>query len=250
MPEQKPKTEEEELEELRRIVSEHGLELTADKPAKEKLIAGVKKKTFIAILTSLAVASVVAAFAFVRFIEPSLAINDAKAALEQEIEKASIVAVNSDMIPFKPDAKEAGEIPPGVNPKQLALAKAGELTEPAHFTFASELADENSHSIDVYTDFYSQRGRDFITINQRLLEAKIATGDIVLNVYPVLNEDAFSIYAPEALAEVFGTAPTKAWGFFANLMKDSIKLTGAEDASDIASFIATVAQANGGEEVD
>lgn len=196
------------------------------------------------------VVAVALAFGYVKFVDPVIAEKQAAAQLDVKLAKSPIVGQNTELLSYKPDAKAAGEIPTGVNPKQLGLGENGKLTSTSAFVFASDKATKKSHVMDVYMDFYSQRARDFITINKSTLAENIQTGDLILRIHPILNKDSFSIYAPEALAEVFGTAPKKAWGFFTNLMKDSITLTGQEKPDQILDFIAKTAQDNGGKQID
>lgn len=188
------------------------------------------------------------AFGYVKIIEPWIAQMNATAELEKDTNQKPVVAQNTDFIKFKPDAAAAGEIPKGVNPNQLGLGEGTKLTDPASFIFASNSATADSHVVDVYMDFYSQRSRDFITINKSTLENQIETGKIILKIHPVLNSEPFSIYAPEALAEAFGTAPEKAWSFFTDLLKESITLTGNESSEEIVDFIAKNAKENIGRE--
>jgi hypothetical protein len=187
---------------------------------------------------------------YVRVVEPQIAKSNAAAELSNQAEKKPILAQNGELISFEAKSDSAKEIPKGVNPKQLGLGEDGKVTDSAAFVFASDEANADSHVIDIYMDFYSQRSRDFISLNQNALENKIQSGDVILRVHPVLNSEPFSVYAPEALAEVFGTAPDKAWGFFTNLLEDSITLTGQESSDEIVAFIAKHAQDNGGTEVD
>lgn len=202
-----------------------------------------KSPKWLIVLVGIA-ATVGLAFGYVRVIDPWIAQLNAEEDLNSQVEEEPIRAQNSELIPFTPDASSAGEIPPGVNPLQLGLGENGSLSEPAHFVFSSANADENSHVVDIYMDFYSQRSRDFISRNSSTLESLTESGKLVLRIYPVLNKEAFSIYAPEALAEVFATAPDKAWGFFTDLIQESATLTGAETSEQVVSFIANNAQEN------
>lgn len=203
------------------------------------------------LITLVGIAVVMAlAFFYVRVVDPWIAQNNANAALANPIEQQSIVAQNDEFIPYLPDAKAAGEIPEGVNPEQLSLGESGVISEPSVFIFSSKNANADSHVLDLYMDFYSQRSRDFITINQTTLENLVKSGKLTIRVHPVLNKEPFSIHAPEALAEAFGTAPDKAWGFFTDLLKESITLTGDETTDEIVTFIANNANDNGVKAID
>lgn len=243
----------EEVERLRTILDSEKKEPAAkakqsSKRARTKFSLARTPK-WILILVAV-VATITLAFVYVKIVDPIIAKNNAISELTDKVEKSAIVAQNDEFISFLPDAGAAGEIPEGVNPKQLGLGEDEKLTDPAAFVFSSENANADSHVLDIYMDFYSQRSRDFITINQSVLENMVESGTLVIRVYPVLNTEPFSIHAPEALAEVFGTAPDKAWGFFTNLLKESITLTGDETTDQVVTFIADNAKANGGTEVD
>jgi hypothetical protein len=244
----------EELKRLRTILDADKADGVVEEP-KAVAVAPKRKRFSLAttpkwliVLVGVVVAAALA-FGYVKFIDPQLAKSEAAAELNKQVAKSPVLAQNADFLEYKPDASATAELPPGVNPKQLALGEGKKVTDTAAFVFASEKANSESHTLDLYIDFYSQRSRDFITLNKSALENKIQSGEIVLRVHPVLNSDPFSVYAPEALAEVFGTAPDKAWPFFTNLMKDSITLTGSETSDEIVAFINKRAQDNGAKEV-
>lgn len=242
----------EEADRLRKLLDSNPVETEESSSRPERAKPAKTRNGFPRwiMLVAAVVATVALAFGYVKFVDPLIQTNQAEAALNTKQEKSPIVASNTSMLSYKPDAKQAGEIPEGVNPKQLALGSGKTIDKSSVFIFKSKLANDKSHVMDVYMDLYSQRGRDFITLNRSTLEDQIETGNLVLRVHPVLNSSPFSIYAPEALAEVFGTAPNKAWGFFTDLMKESITLTGTEKSDSIVKFIAKIADDSGAKDVD
>lgn len=182
-------------------------------------------------------------------IEPRLAEARAQQLLEAEAAFSPIFVENSEFLPYEP-AEE--DILPGSNPNQLALGKNGEVTDPAYFEFRSDNANENSHLVELYIDFYSQQGRDFISFNQVTLRNLIGNGRIILRVHPAVQADGFSIYAPEALAQVSSTHPDKAWDFFVSVMRQSNEILSTVDPEakpvtdpEIVDFIASISLAAG-----
>lgn len=175
--------------------------------------------------------SVLLAFAYVLFIDPMIVGYQAQQELNREGDVASIHVGNGEMISYDPEEKYVLN---GANPKQLALGVNKTITSPAYFEFKSKNTDDKSHIVDLYLDFYSQSGRDFISFNQTTLTNLIGNGRIILRVHPAVQKNGFSIYAPEALAEVFGTNPDKAWSFFVKLMKESDSVLSSNSPEDKA----------------
>lgn len=239
----------EEVERLRTILDTEKQAPTPATKTVKRSFSIAKTPKWLIFLVAVAV-TIALAFVYVKFVDPWIAQINASSALKDAPVAKPIVAQNDKFLPFKPDAKKTGEIPPGVNPKQLALAEKGKITAPSVFIFASANASKKSHTLDIYMDFNAQRSRDFITLNKDSLEYMIKSGKLILRVHPVLTKEPFSVQAPEALAEIFGTAPTKAWGFFTNTLKDSIQFTGTETPDQIVAFVAKHAQDNGGTQVN
>lgn len=189
------------------------------------------------------------AAAYVFAIEPKIIEWQLTKQLEAEARQSAIVVSNSDFVPYVPDEED---ILPGANPSQLALGSDGIATPPAYFEFKSENADEKSYVVDLYIDFYSQLARDFIAFNQDTIRPLIENGRIILRVHPAVQKNGFSIYAPEALAEVSTTHPDKAWHFFTKLMKESNTILSSNSPEDkqasdqeVMDFIASISLASG-----
>ena len=200
------------------------------------------------ILTIVAFGATVAlAATYVFFIEPAVTLNNAKNELSQEVTKSAVTVGNSEIVSYTPENED--DILAGANPKQIALGKDGKATPPAYIEFRSENSTAASHVMDLYIDFFSQRSRDLISLNYQTLQNFISSGKLILRVHPVVDSAGFSIYAPEALAEVAGTHPDLAWDFFVGLMRNSDAVLNnpnteeAKEASskEIVEFIAGVA---------
>lgn len=179
-------------------------------------------------------------------IEPWMDLNQAKNEIKNQVAATAVFGANTEMLAFTP---EKTDVLAGANPNQLALGTKGVITTPPYFEFKSSNSNSNSHIVDLYIDFYSQRSRDLISLNQTTLSSFIGDGTIILRVHPVLQTDGFSVYAPEALAEVFGTNPKLAWNFFVKMMQESDQIlssntTDAEAATtqQVIDFIAGISK--------
>lgn len=224
----------EELEALRKILAKNEgeqppkeAEVKPQKPAKSKRNtpaaprkAWYRNKVILSLLAVVVTMGLAAVYVFA--IEPAIALKQAENALNEQKARSAVVAGNSEFISYEPENEEHRLS--GANPKQLALGEDGKITPPAYFEFRSENSTKDSHVLDLYIDFYSQRARDLISLNQGAFSSFIGSGDIILRVHPVVQTDGFSVFAPEALAEVFGTHPKQAWPFFVSLMKNSDEL--------------------------
>jgi len=173
--------------------------------------------------------SILLAVGYFFFINPLVLEAQAKNHLAEESNVSAIIVGNNEMLSYQP---EIDDLLSGSNPRQLALGVNGEITEPVYFEFKSKNSSNDSHVVDLYIDFYSQQARDFIALNQSTLTNLIGNGRIILRVHPAVQKNGFSIYAPEALAEVFGTNPDKAWNFFIQLMKESDTILSSNSPED------------------
>ena len=242
----------EELEELRALLetkkkTEESAQLRS-KPAKSTIPLR-KNKVFLALVALITVIAL--AFAWTVAVDPWLKLRAAEKELQNQINLERVIGWNSTMSSFVP-LKES-HILPGSNPKQLALGTEDAQTVPAYLEFRSANASEDSHVLELFIDFYSQRARDFIALNQDTLRGFLASGKIILRIHPVVQTDGFSIFAPEALSEVMATHPRLAWDFFVNLMKNSNEIlsvvnpeeANAPTAKEIVAFIARISKDSG-----
>lgn len=169
-------------------------------------------------ITALGVTVALAAI-YVFAVEPAITLSNAKSELTQEISDSKVIVGNGDILSYTAENKD--DILNGSNPKQLALGTDDKVTPPSYFEFTSKNATADSHVVDLYIDFFSQHSRDLISLNYQTFQNYIGSGKIILRVHPVVDTSGFSLFAPEALAEVFGTHPNKAWDFFVSLMRNS-----------------------------
>jgi hypothetical protein len=163
-----------------------------------------------------------AAFGYVFAIDPMIQKSEATKELSEAFErKGPITAVNTEAILFVGE----GDAPNSeLSKSQKALSSNGIATSPAAFTFSNGKDLKDKKSLDIFLDFSSQRSRDFFVINQAIIRNMVESGQIDLNIHPVPTGSAFSVYAPQSLAETFVSYPEKSWSAFIELMKLSATL--------------------------
>lgn len=205
-----------------------------------------KNKVILAIIALGVTVALAATYVF--FIEPAVTLNNAKNELSQEVAQSAVTVGNAEILSYTPENED--DILAGANPKQIALGEDGKATTPAYIEFRSENSTADSHVMDLYIDFFSQRSRDLISLNYQTFQNYIGSGKLILRIHPVVDSAGFSIYAPEALAEVAGTHPDLAWDFFVGLMRNSDAVLNnpnteeAKEASskEIVEFIAGISK--------
>lgn len=77
----------------------------------------------------------------------------------------------------------------------------------------------------------------------------VESGQVELRIHPVPSGSAFSMYAPEALAESFVTKPKASWNFMLDLLKLSAVLDTNQN-DDILESIVKTASDNGLTDID
>lgn len=199
-----------------------------------------KKRAMAAIFAGGLVLAIGAPYVYVAHIEPALIESDLKSEVRSSTTSSAPITVgNGSLVPFGAPAIE------GVYEKQQALGSVGVATDPAAFIFTNGEISEERKVVDIYLDFYNQRGRDFALLNQELLKNLVESGTIELRIHPVPTGSAFSLYAPEALAQVFATSPDSAWSVFIELLKASITLETNELEDVVTSVVGAANQAGG-----
>jgi hypothetical protein len=150
---------------------------------------------------------------------------------------------NKTLIDFK------GETVEGTNIEQRALSDGKEATTPARFIFTNGKKNVNKPiKVEVFLDFSSQRSRDLLLMNRNNLTAMVENGTIELEVYPVVTENPFSFYAPEALAESIYTTPDRAWSFMFELMR--LSATVDTNSKETATYIEETSKSIGIKDVN
>lgn len=218
-------------------------EVTEDvEPIEEKTHKWSKKKiTIILLLTFLLSAGlgIGSHFAF----SPIVKNHKAQSVLNSiGLNSGTITPVNVQITTFK------GQTISNANVDQKALT-GGTSNESAVFIFNNGKSVEGRKTLDIYIDFSSQTSRDFILLNQSSLKGMVESGQVELRIHPVPSGSAFSMYAPEALAESFVTKPKASWNFMLDLLKLSAVLDTNQN-DDILESIVKTASDNGLTDID
>lgn len=142
-----------------------------------------------------------------------------------------ITAVNTDMVTF------AGQKVENTNIDQKALAQGSTETTPPAFIFSNGKSDKDRPVVDYYLDFSDQRSRDALISNSMTLKSMVEAGSIDLHIHPLLGGRAYSVYAAEALAEVFASDSKYAWEALLVLLRESAALAGLDDVDVMAESI-------------
>lgn len=155
-----------------------------------------------------------------------------------------IAALNTDMVTF------AGQKVENTNTDQKALAEGSTETTPPAFIFSNGKSDKDRPVMDYYLDFSDQRSRDALISNSLTLKSMLESGSIDLHVHPLLGGRAYSVYAAEALAEVFASDSEYAWDALLVLLRESAALAGLDDVDVMAESIAAAVSRAGVTAVD
>lgn len=187
----------------------------------------MSRKSFVAILAAGTILAGVAAAGYTFGVEPAMAKSSAVKTLSEITQNhGAITGYNISSVEFKGE----GAAPETSTSNQVSLSVGSAGTNPAAFVFTNgKTVSENV--VDVYLDFSSQRSRDFIVLNGDTLRNLVESGEIQLRIHPVPTNNKFSVYSAEALAEVFGKSPNRAWSYLIELMKASSVLDQQPDGN-------------------
>lgn len=156
----------------------------------------------------------------------------------------SITAVNSSMMVFE------GQKIAQANSEQKGLAIGEELTDPPAFIFTNGKDIENRKVLDFYFDFSDQRSRDALIFNANNLKSLVESGQIELRLHALFGGKAYSMYAAEALSEVFAANTDLAWDSLLTLLRNSPALLETDDNGELVAGIVSTLTAVGVTEVD
>lgn len=156
---------------------------------------------------------------------------DAQSILDGAIaNRSAIEASNTELKTF------TGQAPQGANSEQKALALNGEITDPATFVYTNGKSGDRP-VLDFYVNFSDQRSRDAFIFNSGTLKALVESGQIELRVHSLLDGKAYSMYASEALAEVFAADGGYAWQALTELLRQAPSLVSLDDPNVMAAEI-------------
>lgn len=187
---------------------------------------------FIVVLLGLLLGKIVVSYAFPK-IQESEAIKDLKSISQQT---GNIQSYNKDIKDY------ASEQMSGLNVEQKQLFNSNSSNNETSFIFYNGKTDiKNQKVLKVFIDFSDQKSKDFILINQESLKKMVETGAIKLEIISTPSNNAYSIYASEALAESFYTTPENTWNYFIDLIKLSYNIN-TDSPKDIISEIAELSE--------
>lgn len=153
--------------------------------------------------------------------------------------RGNITAVNTDLVTYEGQKLETA------NTDQKGLGKGNELTNPPAFIFANGKDNSDRKILDFYFDFSDQRSRDALIFNSQTLKSLVESGQIELRLHPLFGGRAYSVYAAEAVAEVFATEPNLAWDTLLVLLRNAPALTSVDDNGALVDGVVKAIQDTG-----
>lgn len=153
---------------------------------------------------------------------------DAQKALDGfAAQQGPVTAVNSEMVTFEGQKLEAANV------DQKALAQEGVATTPPAFIFSNGKDSESKKELHFYFDFSDQRSRDALISNSISLRALVESGQVELHLHPLFGGRAYSMYAAEALAEVFAAQEELAWDSLMVLLRNAPVLAAVDSNEEL-----------------
>lgn len=171
--------------------------------------------------------------------------NEAKTALDNAAKShGQVTAVNTSMETF------TGQKINNANVEQKALAVNGETTNPPAFIFNNGKDNPNRKVMKFYFDFADQRSRDALIMNSLSIRGLVESGQVELQLHPLFGGKAYSMYASEALAEVFATQPEIGWDSLMALLRNAPAIAGTDDNDEMVNSIVSTVKNVGSSKVD
>lgn len=197
-----------------------------------------KKKITIATIITIFLAMGLALL-FTLVISPMIAKKNAQDILDGAISNQGNLTVINDKVETFTGQSISGA---DVNQKMLSGKKNGEKigTESGVFVFSNG-KESNQKVVEVFVDFNSQTSRDFLLLNMPSFKKMIEGGLIDLHIKPVPTNDAFTMYASEAIAKTISNQPDRAWDFMTELLKLSA-LNATDKPADLVGSIVETAK--------
>lgn len=157
----------------------------------------------------------------------------------------NITALNTGLAAF------TGQTIASANVKQKALAIGERAVTPPAFIFSNGEENVGRKDLHIYVDFGDQGSRDFFLLNATLLRSLVEGGKVNLYLHAVPNGEAYSLLAPETLAESFYYSPEKAWASLLAILKFADEYQSSNyNTGKLAKRLADVVTDNGVEDID
>ena len=169
----------------------------------------------------------------------------AQAALDAiSANQGPIQALNTDLVTYE------GQKLDRANVDQKGLAQGEELTESPAFIFTNGKENADRKVMDFYFDFSDQRSRDALISNSISLRGLVESGQVELRLHPLFGGRAYSVYASEALAEVFAADTDLAWDSLMVLLRNAPELAASDSNDEVVQGIVSRLAADGVTAVD
>lgn len=158
--------------------------------------------------------------------------------------RGEITALNTGLVAFE------GQKIENANSEQKGLALDGELTDPPAFIFTNGKDIADRKVVDFYFDFADQRSRDALIANSISLRSLVESGQIELRLHALFGGRAYSMYAAEALSEVFAANPDLAWDSLMVLLRNAPALVSLDSNDEMVKSIVSILKTDGVTAVD
>lgn len=155
-----------------------------------------------------------------------------------------IAALNTDMATFE------GQKIDQANVEQKGLAQGSKLTDPPAFIFTNGKDIADRKVLDFYFDFSDQRSRDALISNSISLRSLVESGQVELRLHPLFGGRAYSMYASEALAEVFAAESDLAWESLMTLLRNAPALASVDSNDEMVKGVVSNLESSGVSAVD
>lgn len=170
---------------------------------------------------------------------------DAQSALDgAAANQGPITALNSSMVTFEGQKLEEANV------DQKGLAQGDSLTEPPAFIFTNGKDIADREVVDFYFDFSDQRSRDALIANSISLRSLVESGQVELRLHALFGGRAYSMYAAEALAEVFAADSDLAWESLMVLLRNAPVLSATDSNEEMVNGIVSGLKNSGVTAVD
>lgn len=170
---------------------------------------------------------------------------DSQAALDAIADsQGAITALNTDLVTYEGQKLESANV------EQKGLAQGKELTDSPAFIFTNGKSNPDREVLDFYFDFSDQRSRDALIANSISLRALVESGMVELRLHPLFGGRAYSVYASEAMAEIFAADSNLAWDSLMALLRNAPVLSVSDSNDEIIQGIVSGVEAQGVTAVD
>lgn len=158
--------------------------------------------------------------------------------------RGNITALNTSMVTYN------GQKVAEANVKQKGLGQGDRLTSPPAFIFTNGKKDDSRKVVDFYFDFSDQRSRDALISNSNSLRDLVESGKVELRLHSLLSGRAYSVYASEALAEVFSADSDHSWDSLLVLLRNAPEYADSDSNDEIVKGIVSSVKNTGANSVD